>query len=212
MSRQAASRLEPKLVRESSLYVVPPREGHICGTFTWLWIGGLASALVVLSLGLGLRVGRVSTSDPQLSTPQATVSVIAPVLPADLPGTTTLKAVRYSSKAGFTAIEIQLDRPVAVRADTLRHPERVYFDLANTSIADALVSPQTGILSLPVGDRLIRRVRVAPNPESSTRVVLDLAKPCLYSFVMSPRPPYRLMIDVEPQITPGTTPQIAQPH
>jgi hypothetical protein len=163
----------------------------------------LAGALVVLALlSMGLRMlqmGRISKSQPQAVPPQAAIRASVPTPPASLPATATLKALRYSSKAAFTAVEIELDRPVVVRTNALHHPERVYFDLSDTSMSATLNPPGAGTFRLPLGAGLVQRIRMAQKRESSTRVVLDLSQPCRYAFIMSPSPPYRLVIDVEPQ-------------
>jgi hypothetical protein len=138
--------------------------------------------------------------------PQSAIRVPAPTPAGKLPETATLKFLRYSSKPAFTAVELELDRPVVVRANALHDPERVYFDLSDTSIAATLNPPGAGTFKLLLGEGLVQGIRIAKKPESSIRVALDLSQSCRYGFIMSQSPPYRLVIEVEPQLPAETTP------
>ena len=125
--------------------------------------------------------------------PEPTPAATPPALPA----TATLRAVRYSANSNSTAVELDLDRPAELHAEALHHPERVFVDLSETSIA-AEVGSSSGITTVNVSDARVRRVRIGRR-ETATRVVLDLNCQCQFSYKMSPSPPYRLVVTVEAQ-------------
>ena len=118
--------------------------------------------------------------------------------PLNLPREAALDSVRLASKRDFTAIELQLNRPVDVHAVRLVNPDRVYFDLASTHLGAGWNVPADASRELEVQDGLIRRIRVAQREPDVARIVLDLKCSCEFSYVMSPHPPYRLVIDVQP--------------
>jgi hypothetical protein len=111
--------------------------------------------------------------------------------PATFPPTAVLHAVRHTSNPASTAVELELDRPVAAHAEALHDPERVYFDLPDTAIATSF-----GALTVDVADARVRRVRVAGH-DAATRVVVDLNCSCAYSFAMSQKPPYLLTVTIQ---------------
>ena len=117
------------------------------------------------------------------------------VAPPALPARATLRAVRHVSNPKSTAIELDLDRPVEVRAEALHHPERVFLDLSATGIA-AEVGSSSVVTTLNISDSRVRRVRLARR-EAATRVVLDLNCPLRYSYKVSQSPPYQLVVTVE---------------
>ena len=208
MASQPLSPPEPESEQDSSSRTRPSFGTPTRDEFVWPWFAGVAAAVVVLALlGVALRMARtVNSQPPQVSVPQpavrepapkSAIGVPAPTPASKLPEMATLKLLRYSSQPAFTAIELELDRPVAVRANVLYDPERVYFDLSDTSIAATLNPTGTGTFKLPLGVGLVQRIRIAKKSESSIRVVLDLSQSCRYGFIMSQSPPYRLVIEVE---------------
>ena len=126
-------------------------------------------------------------------------SVRVPPAPLDLPPEAALEGVHLASKRDFTAVELQLNRPVEVHAVRLDHPDRVYLDLANTHLGAGLNAPAYAGKVLEVNDGLIFRIRVAQREPDVARVVLDLKCACEFSYVVSLNPPYRLVIDVQPR-------------
>jgi len=90
----------------------------------------------------------------------------------------------------LSTIVIDLEDQVQYEAHRLIEPERIYFDLLDTSLALGLNGKV-----IDVGDGLIGRVRVAQPTDDITRVVLD-TKPGSSFSVSLEQNPYRLVIEV----------------
>ena len=80
-----------------------------------------------------------------------------------------LKEVRYWSAGEVTRVALELTTEARYKIDRLPDPPRIYLDLAD-------IRPQTGpgIHTIPVGDGIIRQIRVALTQKNVTRVVIDL--------------------------------------
>ncbi len=86
---------------------------------------------------------------------------------------------------------IELDSEVAFHDERLEHPARVFVDLTTTRASAGFVDRTIRF----EGDAdLVRQVRVGRHPNSTTRVVLDVAGISSYS-VYPLYSPYRLVID-----------------
>ena len=169
----------------------------------------IAAALVLLLLAILFwqhwrprpiplpSVADVSQVRPEASEPQPTVA------PAPATGA-HLTEIKYWSKKDYTSIAVFLDGGVKYQAASLHDPERIYFDLQDTSIAPADGQNKKEMI-LEVDDQLVERVRAAQKDGSVTRVVLDLKAPVEYNTVLSSESPYRLMIAVHPR---GTKPVV----
>ncbi len=121
-------------------------------------------------------------------------------------GQQQLTAVRFWSLGGVTRIALETDGPVAYRAERLSNPERVFFDLLNTVPREHRRIVQV----LPVGDELLRQIRVALTRPGVTRVVLDLAAPA--AFIASQLAnPDRLMIELR-RASASPAPALALPE
>ena len=116
-------------------------------------------------------------------------------------GQAHLTEIRHWSKHDYTSIAVFLDGAAKYQAAALHDPERIYFDLQETSLAENF--PKKKELVVDVDDQLVERVRAAQKDGSVTRVVLDLKSPAEYNTVLSSDSPYRLMIAVHPR---GTKP------
>lgn len=102
---------------------------------------------------------------------------------------TRITAVRFWSLGEVTRIAIQTDAEASYKHDRLENPERLYFDLEG-------VRPQIrGIETIPVGDRVVKQIRIARPQAGVARVVLDLAAPVEYS-VSQLTNPSRIMVEV----------------
>ena len=116
----------------------------------------------------------VSSSMSGVSIAAASSSIqAAPPLPAvpvsaTATGPSLVSAVRHTNDAGVSTVIIDLQRPVQYRKNRLPNPERIYFDLLDTSLA-----PGMNGQVIEVKDGLINRIRVAQPAERVTRVVLE---------------------------------------
>jgi len=100
-------------------------------------------------------------------------------------------AVRFWTLANTTRIAIEITGEAHVRSDRVEDPDRIFFDIvgARPSIEGKR------LYSTEVGDKLLKRIRVAETVPGVTRVVLDLE--CAAEFSVSRLDnPSRLMIEL----------------
>ncbi|MGH9594872.1 MAG: AMIN domain-containing protein, partial [Bryobacteraceae bacterium] len=100
-------------------------------------------------------------------------------------------SVRFWSFDDLTRISIETSGDFELKYDRLDHPDRLFFDLVGTV---SEVGPK-GFRTIPVGDRIVRQIRVAETQHGVTRVVLDLNRFARFSTSRLENP-VRLMIDV----------------
>jgi N-acetylmuramoyl-L-alanine amidase len=131
------------------------------------------------------------------------------VLCAQAQTATVLREVRFWSSVDTTRIAIETSQEVEFKDGLLENPHRLFVDLVD-------VVPRQSFKGLaytiPVEDGLVKRIRVAPNQASITRVVLDLTGAVEFTTGKLVNPP-RIVIDVR-RISPGPlvpTPQIGAP-
>ena len=146
------------------------------------------------------------------SLPAPPVPVPAETVPAS--GRAVVSGVRHFNANGVSTVVIDLKAPVQYRKNRLPSPERIYFDLLNTSLAPGL-NGQT----IEVKDGLINRIRVAQPSENVTRVVLETNSGSSFWDAMQENP-NRLTIEVrgaeavkpEPKATPSVAPMEVAPE
>jgi parvulin-like peptidyl-prolyl isomerase len=111
--------------------------------------------------------------------------------------------IYFLSEGQATQVVIETSAKVRYQAARLRNPERIYFDLFGSK-------PRPGAKTvdlIPVGDGLLKQIRVAWRMPGVTRVVLDLVAPVEYS-VSTPGGRERLLIDLRRA---GNAPPAAAP-
>jgi N-acetylmuramoyl-L-alanine amidase len=122
-----------------------------------------------------------------------------------------IKDIRRTVLADAVRITIELDKEVAFRDEWIADPSRVFVDLAATRAAATLVDRT---LRFESDADVVRQVRIGRHPNSTTRVVLDVAGVTGYS-VYPLYNPYRLVIDCvrSPELTASLAPpaSAAQP-
>src|SRR5579863_3870796 len=79
-------------------------------------------------------------------------------------------AVHYWSLADTTRIAIEITGDALYRSDRIENPGRIFFDFAG---ARPSINGHR-LYSTEVGDKLVKRIRVAETAPGVTRVVLDL--------------------------------------
>src|SRR5262245_47603405 len=82
-------------------------------------------------------------------------------------------AVRHWSLGEVTRVAIETNGEFEYRYDRIPNPDRIFFDVLGTQ-------PRLGnkiLHVVPVGDGLIKQIRVAGNSATVTRIVLDLSGP-----------------------------------
>lgn len=113
-------------------------------------------------------------------------------------GGSTLKAIRRDVLPDALRITLELEREAVFHDERLDGPPRVFVDLRNTQVVDALKDA-----SIPFPDDVVRQARIGRQPDHRTRVVFDLQDAARYS-VYSLYNPYRLVIDFERSAGAGT--------
>ncbi len=101
-----------------------------------------------------------------------------------------ITGIRHWSSADSSTVVLDLQDQVQYEAHRLASPDRIYFDLHDTSLA-ADIQGKT----IDVGDGLLARVRVAQPVSGLTRVVLETKGTSNYSVSLEPNP-YRLVVQV----------------
>lgn len=105
--------------------------------------------------------------------------------------TSTLTAVRREVLPDAVRITLELEREATFHEERLDNPPRVFVDLQNTRVVEALKD-----VTIPFPDDAVRQARIGRQPDNRTRVVLDLDGAGRYS-VYSLYNPSRVVIDVE---------------
>ncbi|GBE06807.1 MAG TPA: N-acetylmuramoyl-L-alanine amidase [Nitrospirae bacterium] len=101
----------------------------------------------------------------------------------------TVKGFRYWSSESYTRVVIDVDRPVKFTQNRLSDPDRLYFDLSNCRL-----SKKTKPV-VPVGDRILKKIRAGQLKNEVVRVVLDLQEFQTFN-VFTLKDPHRVVIDV----------------
>ena len=108
-------------------------------------------------------------------------------------------AVRYWTLSATTRVAIEITGEVHYRADRAQNPNRIFFDLTGTR---PLIDGHR-LFAAEVGDKLLKRIRVAETLPGVTRVVLDLESPAEFTVSRLDNPS-RMIIELRPA---GSAPQ-----
>jgi N-acetylmuramoyl-L-alanine amidase len=104
-------------------------------------------------------------------------------------GHVEIENIRYWSSPDYTRVVIDLSGSIEFSQKRISGPDRLYFDLANTDIVKNLRT------TIPIGDGILKAIRVGKFKENTTRVVLDLEEFKDFNvFVLDN--PVRLVIDI----------------
>ena len=112
------------------------------------------------------------------------------VTPQELSKLPRITGIRHWSSADSSTVVLDLEDQVQYEAHRLANPDRIYFDLHDTSLA-----PDIAGKAIEVGDALLARVRVAQPVAGLTRVVLETTGKSNFSVSLEPNP-YRLVVQV----------------
>jgi N-acetylmuramoyl-L-alanine amidase len=138
-----------------------------------------------------------SSSSPPPARPASTAAAPPPTGLAALPA--ALTSITREVLPEVLRFVIQLGKEVAFYDQRIDGPPRVFLDLQNTRAVST-------IKDLAFADDVVKQVRVGRQPNSRTRVVLDLKGDARYS-VYTLYDPYRIVVDFERKR--GTTPAAA---
>jgi N-acetylmuramoyl-L-alanine amidase/putative methionine-R-sulfoxide reductase with GAF domain len=112
------------------------------------------------------------------------------VTPQELSKLPRITGIRHWSSADSSTVVLDLQDQVQYEAHRLTSPDRIYFDLHDTSLAPGMEGK-----TIEVGDALLARVRVAQPISGLTRVVLETKGNSNFSVSLEPNP-YRLVVEV----------------
>jgi len=99
--------------------------------------------------------------------------------------------IRHWSTPNYTRVAIDLGDDVTYEAARVPNPDRIYFDLHGTRLAQELVGKSFTVTD----DGFLKKIRAAQFSNDMTRVVLDVNDVTEYSAFLLPNP-YRLIIDI----------------
>jgi N-acetylmuramoyl-L-alanine amidase len=99
--------------------------------------------------------------------------------------------IRHWSTPDYTRVAIDLGDDVTYEAARVPNPDRIYFDLHGTRLAQELVGKSFAVTD----DGFLKKIRAAQFSNDMTRVVLDVNDVTEYSAFLLPNP-YRLIIDI----------------
>jgi N-acetylmuramoyl-L-alanine amidase len=106
-------------------------------------------------------------------------------------------AVRYWSLADTTRVAIEITGEVSYRSDRVPNPDRIFFDFIG---ARPHIDGRHGF-STEVGDKLLKRIRMAETAPGVTRLVLDLESAAEFTVSRLDNPS-RLIIELRPAVAP----------
>jgi N-acetylmuramoyl-L-alanine amidase len=133
-----------------------------------------------------------STSTVARAPAAASPSMPAPTGLAALPA--ALTSITREVLPEVLRIVIQLGKEVPFYDERIEGPPRVFLDLQNTRAVETLKDAV-----IPFADDVVKQVRVGRQPNSRTRVVLDLKSNAARYSVYTLYEPYRIVVDFERQ-------------
>ncbi|TAL26216.1 MAG: AMIN domain-containing protein [Nitrospirae bacterium] len=119
-------------------------------------------------------------------------------------GRAGIKDIKYQSFKGYTRVTINLSGPVEFSMKHLSKPERLYFDLKNTT-----VSRKTRT-NLVIGNTVLKAIRTNQFSKDTVRIVFDLGKAEDFKASLLNKPS-RLVVDIYASRSTGKEPDIAAP-
>ena len=139
----------------------------------------------------GSSVGSTVAAGPDTSLVPTTQPVIRRSVPLAL-----VSGIRHWSTPNYTRVVIDLGDNVTYEAARVPSPDRIYFDLHGTRLAQELVGKSFAVTD----DGFLKKIRAAQFRDEMTRVVLDVNDVTEYSAFLLPNP-YRLIIDIHGRTT-----------
>ncbi|MGA7398931.1 MAG: N-acetylmuramoyl-L-alanine amidase [Candidatus Sulfotelmatobacter sp.] len=113
-----------------------------------------------------------------------------PASPQEVSKLARITGIRHWSSADSSTVVLDLQDQVQYEAHRLTSPDRIYFDLHDTSLA-----PELEGKAIEIGDPLLSRVRIAQPIPGLTRVVLETKASSTFSVSLELNP-YRLVVQV----------------
>src|SRR5215469_16344112 len=137
------------------------------------------------------RRGTASPTNDETATAQPENTGLSHIASTKRHGLAQVSGIRHWSIPNYTRVAIDLGDDVTYEAARVPNPDRIYFDLHGTRLAQELVGRSFTVTD----DGFLRRIRAAQFSNDMTRVVLDVNGVSEYSAFLLPNP-YRLIIDI----------------
>jgi N-acetylmuramoyl-L-alanine amidase len=141
-------------------------------------------------VAVALTAPRESVDDKAIGT---TASASDVQNDAQAPASILIRDIKRSAIPQGMRVTIEMDSETSYRAERLDNPRRVFFDLKGTRPVAALLDA-----TIRYSDEIVREIRLGRHPNSTTRIVFDMAGVDSYS-VFTLYSPYRLVIDFKQQ-------------
>ncbi len=124
--------------------------------------------------------------------------IVAPLFCGQTVAGPHVEVIRYWSFGDVTRIVIETVGDYHFTSDAVVNPPRIYFDLAGLKPPSSV---HRGMQTIPVGDHLLKQIRVAEVVPGTTRIVLDVLSSVdiVSSQLVNPD---RLIIEIRPKDTP----------
>src|SRR5581483_6428695 len=100
-------------------------------------------------------------------------------------------AVRFWTTADSTRIAIEVSGEFKFKSDRLANPPRLFFDVQDSR-------PAVAQKTIPIGDKLVKQIRIAETQRGVTRIVLDLEQDADFAASQLSSPE-RLIVEVRPK-------------
>ncbi len=138
-----------------------------------------------------IHVAPVATAPPGVTEAVAEdEGETSPTTPEEAGVLPQVTGIRHWSSGESSTVVIDIQDQVQYEAHRLPKPERIYFDLHDTTLGAGLSNR-----TIAVNDALLQRVRVAQPVAGVTRVVLETNGATDFSVSLEPNP-YRLVVEV----------------
>ena len=111
---------------------------------------------------------------------------------------TLVTGISHASSADSSTVIIDMQGEVQYEAHRLGSPERIYFDLHDTSLAPGMFGK-----TIEIGDARLARVRIAQPTKGVSRVVLETTGASDFSVSLQSNP-YRLVVEIRKSRRPGS--------
>ncbi len=121
-------------------------------------------------------------------------------------GIHSVAAMYYSSNPDSARMAFDLNAANLVETGTLRRPDRIYIDLKHSGIDKREAKRAKAQKTLNIGGDLLSGVRISQRKSGTTRIVLDLARSCDFTYQTLPGPLSRLLIRLRPHESAATSP------
>jgi N-acetylmuramoyl-L-alanine amidase/putative methionine-R-sulfoxide reductase with GAF domain len=145
---------------------------------------GMPSSLPVEQTNSAANSGTGADDDTTVQTANGSPT------PQELSKLPRITGIRHWSSADASTVVLDLEDQIQYEAHRLASPDRIYFDLHDTSLGREFEGK-----TVEVGDALLAKVRVAQPTAGLTRVVLETRGNSTYSVSLEPNP-YRLVVQV----------------